>query len=84
MYGGIDVRIELSEVEVLPGVLGEQHRISANLVVDGRVVKTFGSAYIICNEKLKHHGDPDKLRHHVDNRLRNDVTRYIIEYQYGE
>ncbi|QVR48655.1 hypothetical protein [Stenotrophomonas phage BUCT609] len=78
------MRIELGEVTVWSGVLGEEHRISANLVVDGRVVQTFGSSYIICNEKLKHHGEPDKLRHHVDNRLRNEVTRAIIEYQYGE
>lgn len=78
------MQIELSEVAVSTNSYGEEHRISANLVVDRRVVQVFGAAHTIHHDKLAHHGEPDKLRHHVDNRLRNEVTREIIEYHYGE
>ncbi|WYM31370.1 hypothetical protein Stm18_028 [Stenotrophomonas phage Stm18] len=78
------MRIELSEAAVSTNSYGEERRFTANLVIDGRVAQVFGVAHIIGHDLLANHGEPDKLRHHVDNRLRNEITREIIEYQYGE
>lgn len=78
------MRIELGEVEVRVENDCEYRTIRAQTLVDGRVGRLFMDHHVTPVENFRRHGAPDKLRHHIDNRLRNGVTRAIIEHYYGE
>lgn len=79
------MKIEFRDVEVTTDEEGtEYRRLNAVLYNGTDDPLKFGAAQALSKHTLRVSGAPDKLRHHVDNLMRNEVTRAMIEHHYGD
>lgn len=46
---------------------------------DGRT-RVFGASQMLDPVRLLHSSDPDKLRDHADNRMRNDIMEMVVRF----
>lgn len=57
----------------------EQRTLRARARFRDGTLRTYSESFRIAHKHLHHHGQPDMLRHHHDNRMRNAITQRVMQ-----